>query len=80
MNTDGTAVDRALAEYAGKYPPYIVVEQAAEIAQVPAGTIYDWSSRGLLDPFKTKRGRRIRLNRDAFVQFLFHTHSRCHAD
>lgn len=47
------------------------INQAAEIAQVPMGTIYDWSSRGHFNDFKSRRGRRVRLiNRDAFVRFL----------
>jgi excisionase family DNA binding protein len=65
-----TDTTTCLEEYARHYPPLITSEQAARIAQVPVATVYDWSSRGLFDSFKTKRGRRIRLNRDAFVQFL----------
>ena len=63
-------LEKILLEYAGKYPAYLLVAQAAEIAQVPLGTIYDWSSRGLFDAFKTQRGRRIRPNRESFVRFL----------
>ena len=67
----GNDTEASIREYSQKYPPLILINQAAEIAQVPVGTIYDWSSRGLLDGFKTKRGRRVRLNRDAFLRFLF---------
>ena len=59
-----------LDEYRANYPPWITVEQAAAIAGVPRGTLYDWSSNRLFDGFKAKRGRRIRLHRDSFIRFL----------
>lgn len=59
-----------VADYAQHYPPSISLDQAAEIAGVPLGTLYDWSSRGELDAFKSRRGRRVRLIRDEFVRFL----------
>ena len=61
---------RALAEYAMKYPALITFEQAAEIAQIPMGTVYDWSHRGLFDGFKIACGRERRLLRDRFVTHL----------
>jgi excisionase family DNA binding protein len=73
-------IQATLEEYARKYQPLITVEQAAEIAQVPRGTIYDWSSRGLFNGFKSQRGRRIRLSRDAFLRFLFNNQSEHGAD
>lgn len=63
-------LDGIVAEYARKYPAYISAEQAAEIAQRPTATLYDWSSRGLLDAFKSKRGRKVLFGRDAFVRWL----------
>lgn len=68
MNDD--AVEEILAQYAERYPPLVTSGQAAEIAQVPIGTLYDWSSRGLLDGLKHRRGRRLLLQRDLFVRFL----------
>lgn len=62
---------KLLEEYARLYPPLITLKQAELIAQVPMGTIYDWSSRGLFLRFKSRRGRHIRLNRDEFVCWLF---------
>jgi hypothetical protein len=59
-----------LAEYAARYPSFLCVEQAAEIAHVPVKSIYHWSSIGLMDAFKAKRGRHVRLSRDAFIRFL----------
>ena len=59
-----------VADYKQQYPPTISLTQAAEIAGVPLGTVYDWSSRGEFDAFKSRRGRRVRLIRDEFVRFL----------
>ena len=57
-------------EIAQKYPALITMDEAAEIARVPVKTIYDWSSRELLDSIKSKRGRRVLLIRDGFVRFI----------
>lgn len=57
-------------EYATRYQPLITLAEAAEIARCPLGTIYDWSSRGLFSAFKTKRGRRVLLDRNKFLRFL----------
>ena len=54
-----------------KYPPILNVEAAAELAHVPRGTIYDWSSRGELDGCANKKGKRLRILRDRFVRYLF---------
>ena len=54
------------------YPPVLTADVAARLANVPIGTIYDWSSRGLLDDCARKKGKRLRILRDRFVQFLFH--------
>lgn len=35
------------------YPPKLRFEQAAEIANVDVQTVYDWSSRGHFEGFKT---------------------------
>ncbi len=67
---DEIQIKAHLAEYAARYPALISVEQAAEIAAVPCKTIYHWSSLKRLEPFKSKRGRHVRLSRDGFVRFL----------
>ncbi|MFA9477420.1 hypothetical protein ACERK3_03830 [Phycisphaerales bacterium AB-hyl4] len=63
-------LDRYLAEYASQYPTLITLKQAAEIAQRPLATIYDWSSQGFFDEFKKPCGRERRLIRDRFVRFM----------
>jgi excisionase family DNA binding protein len=60
-----------LKQFSERYPPLITVEEAAEIARLPSSqTIYDWSSRGLLDAFKVKCGRRVLFKRDLFIRFI----------
>ena len=59
-----------LEEYASKYPALLTVAQAAEIAQKPVGTVYDWSHRGYFDGIKRPLGREIRLLRDGLVRFM----------
>jgi hypothetical protein len=53
------------------FPPILSVDQAARLAHTSAATIYDWSSRGLLRDCASKRGKRLRILRDRFIQFLF---------
>lgn len=62
--------DAIIAEYATIYRPLITVEQAAEIAHVPVGTIHAWSSAGRLHAFKVRCGRRVLFHRDAFVRYV----------
>ncbi|QNN21866.1 helix-turn-helix domain-containing protein [Planctomycetales bacterium ZRK34] len=52
------------------YPPKLRFEQAAEIANVDVQTVYDWSSRGHFEGFKTGKGRGARLMRDPFCRWL----------
>lgn len=63
-------VEQLVAEYASKYDPLIVFEEAAEIARAKKATIEQWSSRGYFDRFKTKSGKRVLLRRDDFVRFV----------
>ncbi len=53
------------------YPVVLQVEQAAQLAGVPRKTIYEWSSRGLLRHCSSRFGRRLRIDRNRFVQMLF---------
>jgi hypothetical protein len=67
---DDQTIQTIISKYAALYPPLILVEDAAAIARVPTKTIHDWSSQGFFDAFKSKTGRRLRLNLDDFVRFL----------
>ena len=58
-------------KWSESFPPVLSVTQAAELAQVPKGTIYDWSSRGELRACSAKKGKKLRIWRDRFVAYLF---------
>lgn len=57
--------------WAERFPPALNVNQAADLAGVPKGTIYDWSSRGLLDGCAARVGKHLRIFRDRFVKLIF---------
>ena len=66
-------INRAFADskWAEKYPPILNVDQAAQLMGVPKGTIYDWSSRGLLIGCARKVGRYLRIYRDRYIKHIF---------
>jgi excisionase family DNA binding protein len=55
--------------------PVLTVTQAAELAQVQVGTLYDWSSRGKLAGCARRAGRHLRIHRDRFLAFIFSSDS-----
>ena len=59
-------------ESSRRFPPVLSVAQAAELLQVSAATIHDWSSRGLLSGCARKIGKHLRISRDRFLQQAFH--------
>lgn len=65
------ALDNLVVTLTTQYGPIIGVEEAAKIARRSKQTIYDWSSRGLLDPIRSGRTGPIALELDGFVRFVF---------
>lgn len=63
-------VAETIIEFAERYPALLTVDLAAEIAGVSKAAIYEWSSCGVLDDFKSHRRGRLLLHRDAFVRFI----------
>lgn len=57
--------------YAEKYPPILTIEQAAELLQIPVGTLRDWRSRGRLKSCSAKAGKHIRFYRDRLIKLTF---------
>ncbi|MCE9560840.1 MAG: helix-turn-helix domain-containing protein [Planctomycetes bacterium] len=53
--------------WATKFPPFLTVEMAAELVQVPKQTIYTWSSQGLLGGCSCRAGKYLRILRDKFI-------------
>jgi excisionase family DNA binding protein len=54
-----------------RFPPLLTLDQASDLLQIPKQTLYDWSSRGLLDGCKAKVGKHVRLGRDRLMQKVF---------
>jgi hypothetical protein len=57
--------------WAEKFPPVLSVAQAAELAQVPIGTLYTWSSQGRLQSCAARAGKHLRIWRDGFIETIF---------
>lgn len=57
--------------WAGRFPPVLSIQQAAELLQVPVKTIYDWRSRGLLRGCCKKIGKHLRFLRDRLMKQIF---------
>lgn len=53
--------------WAEKFPPVMTLEQAAELLQVPKGTLYDWRSRGLLKGCCRRVGKHLRFFRERLI-------------
>jgi len=56
--------------WAARFPPLLTPDQAAELCQVPKQTIYDWSSRGLLDHCKSRLGKRVLFARQRLLELI----------
>lgn len=50
-----------------RYPPILSVEQAAELLQVPRGTVYQWHSQGRLPRCAQRIGKYLRFYRDRLI-------------
>lgn len=75
---DGFSKQELAAMFAGdwatKFPPILTVEQTCDLIQLPKGTLYDWSSRGLLDGCAQRAGKHLRIHRDRFIQIWSEGH------
>ena len=60
-----------IARIADGWPPILKVEEAAKLAREPVRTIYDWSSAGRLTRCARRRGKRLLINRDRFIEEIF---------
>lgn len=57
--------------WANRFPPVLSVDQAAELLSVPKGTVYLWSSRGLLRGCGRRVGKHLRFFRDRLLHKVF---------
>lgn len=56
---------------AERFPPFLTLDQAGTLLQVPAETVRDWRSRGLLNDCSRKLGKRVVFVRDRLVKKVF---------
>jgi|tagenome__1003787_1003787.scaffolds.fasta_scaffold18588280_2 hypothetical protein len=73
LNLTDAEIARLFAdpETAEKFPPILKLAEAAELLQVPPGTLRDWRSRGLLPGCARKLGREVRFLRDRLIKQVF---------
>jgi excisionase family DNA binding protein len=73
LNLTNNDIQQAFAasDWAVRFPPLLTVDQAAALVQVPKATIYDWSSRGLLQGCGRRVGKHLRLWRDKLLLKIF---------
>lgn len=71
LNDREIAAAFADAHWAERFPPVLSLEQAAEMLQMPVGTLRDWRSRGLLGSCSRKIGKRVRIFRDRLLKQVF---------
>jgi len=61
----------APSQWAERFLPVLTVDQVAELLSVPKATVYDWSSRDLLEGCCAKVGKHLRFVRDRLIQKVF---------
>jgi hypothetical protein len=77
VDQDIELTDREIAQFfsdpatAAKYPPVLKLSEAAELLQIPQGTLRDWRSRGLLPGCARRLGREVRFIRDRLIKQVF---------
>ena len=66
-------IQRAFSDpkWAETYPPILSIDQVTVLLDLPKGTIYDWSSRGLLDGCARRVGKHLRFFRDRLIEKIF---------
>ena len=60
-----------IATIAEGWSTVLTVKEAAKLAREPVKTIYDWSSAGRLARCARKRGKRLLIVRDRFIEEIF---------
>ena len=56
---------------AERFRPFLTLEEAANLLNVPVGTLRDWRSRGYLQGCCRKAGQRLIFLRDRLVRKVF---------
>ena len=61
----------ASGPWAEKYPPILTIAQAADMLQVPVGTLRFWRTTGRLNGCSRRYGRVLRFYRDRLIRWFF---------
>ena len=56
---------------AEKFPPILTIAQAADMLQVPVGTLRFWRTTGRLNGCSRRYGRVLRFYRDRLIRWFF---------
>jgi hypothetical protein len=71
LTADELTTNFASGPWAEKYPPILTIAQAAEMLQVPVGTLRFWRTTGRLNGCSRRYGRVLRFYRDRLIRWFF---------
>lgn len=71
LSADELTTNFASGPWAEKYPPILTITQAADMLQVPVGTLRYWRTTGRLNGCSRRYGRVLRFYRDRLIRWFF---------
>ena len=71
LSADELTTNFTSGPWAEKYPPILTIAQAADMLQVPVGTLRFWRTTGKLNGCSRRYGRVLRFYRDRLVRWFF---------
>lgn len=71
LTADELTTNFASGPWAEKYPPILTITQAADMLQVPVGTLRFWRTTGRLSGCSRRCGRVLRFHRDRLIRWFF---------
>ena len=71
LSADELTTNFTSGPWAEKYPPILTIAQAADMLQVPVGTLRFWRTTGRLNGCSRRYGRVLRFYRDRLVRWFF---------
>ena len=71
LTADELTTNFASGPWAEKFPPILTIAQAADMLQVPVGTLRFWRTTGRLNGCSRRYGRVLRFYRDRLIRWFF---------
>ena len=71
LSADELTTNFSSGPWAEKYPPILTISQAADMLQVPIGTLRFWRTTGRLNGCSRRYGRVLRFYRDRLIRWFF---------